>query len=92
MKLTPFAKLFITLVILAVIGYAAYYYKGADIRRWAIGDKPAGTPATQDISRGDFDALGSAPADPARNAGAAGVATLPLAGTGRLTRPLAPSA
>ena len=88
MKLTPFAKLFITVVILAVIGYAAYYYKGADIRTWAVGDKPAGAQASQDISRSDFDALGGAPADPVRNAGAAGVTNLALSGSGKLTRPL----
>ncbi len=84
MKLTPFAKLFITVVILAVIGYAAYYYKGADIRKWAVGDKAAGPPASQDVNRGDFDALGSAPADPARNAGATGVTGMALSGAGKL--------
>jgi len=88
MRLTPFAKLFITLVILAVIGYAGYYYKGADIRKWAVGDKPAGTQVSQDLTRGDFDALGNAPADPSRNAGAAGVTGLALAGAGKLARPL----
>ena len=88
MRLTPFAKLFITLVILAVVGYAGYYYKGADIRKWAVGDKPAGTQVSQDLTRGDFDALGNAPADPAHNAGAAGVAGLALSGAGKLTRPL----
>jgi len=88
MRLTPFAKLFITIVILAVIGYAGYYYKGADIRKWALGDKPAGTQVSQDLTRGDFDALGNAPADPSRNAGATGVTGLALAGAGKLTRPL----
>jgi outer membrane protein OmpA-like peptidoglycan-associated protein/ABC-type amino acid transport substrate-binding protein len=88
MRLTPFAKLFITLVILAVIGYAVYHYRGADIRKWAVGDKPAGPQVSRDVTRGDFDALGNAPADPARNAGAAGVTGLALAGAGKLTRPL----
>jgi len=88
MKLTPFAKLFITLVILAVVGYAAYYYKGAEIRHWAEGGKAAGTPASQQVSRDDFSALGNAPADPVRNAGSTGVTGAALAGAGRLTRPL----
>jgi hypothetical protein len=35
MKLTPFAKLFITVVILGVLGYAAWHYKGGDIKKWA---------------------------------------------------------
>ena len=37
MRLTPFAKAFITIVILAVIGYAAWHYKGAELRKWATG-------------------------------------------------------
>ena len=88
MRLTAFAKLFITLVILVVIGYAVYHYRGADIRKWAVGDKPAGPQVSQDVTRGDFDALGNAPADPARNAGAAGVTGAALSGAGKLTRPL----
>jgi outer membrane protein OmpA-like peptidoglycan-associated protein/ABC-type amino acid transport substrate-binding protein len=88
MKLTPFAKLFITVIVLAVVGYAAYHYKGAEIRTWAVGNKPAATKASQEVGRGDFDALGSAPADPARNAGATGVTSLALSGSGKLTRPL----
>ncbi len=88
MKLTPFAKLFITLVIVGVIGYAFYHYKGADIRKWAVGDKKAGTAASQDVSRGDFDPLRTAPADPARNIGATGVTGTTLGSGGRLSRPL----
>ena len=37
MKLTPFAKLFITVVVLGVLGYVAWTYKGGDIREWAVG-------------------------------------------------------
>jgi outer membrane protein OmpA-like peptidoglycan-associated protein/ABC-type amino acid transport substrate-binding protein len=88
MRLTAFAKLFITLVILAVIGYAVYHYRGADIRKWAVGDKPAGPQVSQEVTRGDFDALGTAPADPARNAGATGVTGAALSGAGKLRRPL----
>jgi NitT/TauT family transport system substrate-binding protein len=88
MKLTPFAKLFITVVILGVIGYAAYHYKGAEIRKWAEGEKPAATKGSQEVTRDDFNALGGAPADPARNAGASGVTSLALSGAGKLTRPL----
>ena len=38
MKLTAFAKFFITVVILGVIGYALWHYKGLDIRKWAGAD------------------------------------------------------
>ena len=63
MKLTPFAKLFITVVILVVVGYAVWHSKGADIRKWAVGEKQQ-APATTAVSPGDFDPLRTAPADP----------------------------
>ena len=87
MKLTPFAKLFITLVVLAVVGYAVYHYKGADVKKWAVGDKPVAT-TTEKVGAGDFDALKNAPADPDRNAGSTGVTAATLASGGKLTRPL----
>ena len=87
MRLTPFAKLFITVVILAVLGYALWHYKGNDIRRWAGAEKPASTAAGGDASK-DFAALKDAPADPGRNAGSAGVAPASLAVSGKLDRPL----
>jgi outer membrane protein OmpA-like peptidoglycan-associated protein/ABC-type amino acid transport substrate-binding protein len=87
MKLTAFAKFFITVVIVAVVGYAVYTYRGSDIRRWAVGEKPAGGAAEQ-VTTGDFASLNNAPSDPARNAGATGVSGSALASGGRLTRPL----
>ena len=70
MKLTPFAKLFITFVIVAVVGYAFWHYKGQDVRRWAVGrsDSSAGGSATP-VSSSDFDALKNAPPDPGRGSG-----------------------
>ncbi|HOG28772.1 MAG TPA: phosphate ABC transporter substrate-binding/OmpA family protein [Vicinamibacterales bacterium] len=88
MKLTPFAKLFITIVILAVVGYAAYHYKGAQIRQWAEGGKGAGPQPAQQVDRDDFSALGGMQADPARTAGSTGVTRTALARSGRLGRPL----
>jgi len=87
MKLTAMAKFFITVVILAVVGYAVYTYRGTDIKKWAVGDKPAAGTAEQ-VTTGDFDPLKTAPADPARNAGATGVSGAALGSGGRLTRPL----
>ena len=46
MKLTPFAKLFITVVILGVLGYAVWHYKGAAIRKWASAAGKGTTAAT----------------------------------------------
>ncbi len=92
MKLTAFAKFFITVVILGVIGYALWHYKGGDIRKWAGAERgagaTAGASAASGVSRDDFSALRSAPPDPERGKGAAGVAGMPLGGTGKLGRPL----
>ena len=92
MKLTPFAKFFITVVILGVVGYAVWHYKGQDVRKWAGADKgAAGTTAAKSgsgVSSDDFNALRSAPPDPERGKGAAGVSGAALVGSGRLSRPL----
>ena len=69
MKLTTFAKVFITLVVLGVIAYAGWHYKGASIRKWAGAE--GGGPAKEAtggeaVATNDFDALKNAPADPGR--------------------------
>ena len=87
MKLTPFAKVFITLVILGVIGYAGWHYKSHDLKKWAVGDKTS-TAGGSDVSPTDFNALKNAPADPDRNSGANGVSGTTLSGHGSLNRPL----
>jgi NitT/TauT family transport system substrate-binding protein len=87
MKLTPFAKSFITVVILGVLGYVAWSYKGADIREWATGRRGE-QPTTSPVTSEDFGALRNAPPDPERGTGAVGVATTELGGSGRLSRPL----
>jgi outer membrane protein OmpA-like peptidoglycan-associated protein len=92
MRLTAFAKLFITIVILAVAGYAVYHYKGADVRKWATGGDKASTRTStgggDNVSSNDFDALKNAPPDPARDAGSAGVSPVGLQAGGKLGRPL----
>jgi outer membrane protein OmpA-like peptidoglycan-associated protein/ABC-type amino acid transport substrate-binding protein len=87
MRLTPFAKLFITVVIVGVLGYAFWHYKGADVRQWAVGDKPAAAEGEK-VASSDFDPLRNAPADPGRDQGSAGVAPASLASGGKLTRTL----
>jgi outer membrane protein OmpA-like peptidoglycan-associated protein/ABC-type amino acid transport substrate-binding protein len=89
MKLTPFAKLFITVVVLGVLGYAFWHYKGDTVRRWAGAEKAvetAGKAAGVDAT--DFAALKNAPADAERGKGADGVTGAALAGSGKLGRPL----
>jgi NitT/TauT family transport system substrate-binding protein len=91
MKLTPFAKIFITVIILAVLGYAFWHYKGSNLKTWATGDKggPGATGKTETVNKGDFDALGSAPPDPERGKGSEGVAPASnLGSSGKLDRPL----
>jgi NitT/TauT family transport system substrate-binding protein len=82
MRLTPLAKAFIAVVVLAVIGFATWHYKGDAIKNWAGGDKVSG-----EDSKGDFDKLNNAPGDPGRNVGSTGVGSTSV-GTGRLNRPL----
>ena len=77
MRLTPLAKAFIAIVVVAVIGFATWHYKGDAIKDWAGGEREAGGD-----SKADFDKLNSAPGDPARNAGSTGVSGVSL-GSGR---------
>ncbi|MCA1576200.1 MAG: OmpA family protein [Acidobacteria bacterium] len=82
MRLTPLAKAFIAIVVVAVIGFATWHYKGDAIKEWAGGEREVGGD-----SKADFDKLKGAPDDPARNAGSTGVSGVSL-GSGRLNRPL----
>lgn len=83
MKLTPFAKAFIAVVVLGVIGFATWHYKGDAIKQWAGGER---TTEGGD-AKGDFDKLNGAPGDPARNVGSTGVSGASV-GSGKLNRPL----
>ena len=82
MRLTPLAKAFIAVVVVAVIGFATWHYKGDAIKEWAGGERK-----TEEISTADFDNLKNAPGDPGRNVGSTGVSGATV-GTGRLNRPL----
>ncbi|HXT20928.1 MAG TPA: PhnD/SsuA/transferrin family substrate-binding protein, partial [Thermoanaerobaculia bacterium] len=85
MRLTPFAKVFITLVILGVLGYALWHYKGGDIRKWAGAEKRE---QTAEVSADDFGPLKDAPGDPGRDVGSTGVSATALASSATLGRPL----
>ena len=39
MRLTPLAKAFIAVVVVAVIGFATWHYKGDAIKEWAGGER-----------------------------------------------------
>ena len=90
MKLTPFAKIFITLVIAGVLGFAVWHYKGTEIRSWAGAEKGAATAPGKGsgVDATDFAALRNAPPDAERGKGSEGVAPAALATSGKLSRPL----
>jgi outer membrane protein OmpA-like peptidoglycan-associated protein/ABC-type amino acid transport substrate-binding protein len=85
MRLTGIGKLFVTVVVLGILGFAIWYYKGDAIRRWAGTDKAA---TRETVGKGDFDALKNAPPDPGHGTGATGVAGTVLASSGKLGRTL----
>ncbi len=84
MKLTPFAKGFITLVILAVLGFVGWFWFGGKIKNWATGEK-SGT--VEEVKKEDFNDLKNTNGDAKYNDGSNGVTAAQI-GTGKLTRPL----
>src|SRR5688500_4533512 len=83
MRLTPFAKAFVAVVVLGVLGFATWDYKGDAIKQWAGGERVA----DGGDSRADCDKLKGGPADPERGVGSTGVSSAAV-GAGRLNRPL----
>lgn len=84
MKLTPLAKGFITVVILAVLGFVAWFWAGSNIKNWATGGK---TGTTEEVKKEDFDSLKNTTGDAKYNDGSTGVTAAQI-GTGKLNRPL----
>ena len=102
MKLTPFAKGFIALVVVAVVGVTGWTYFGSSVKCWSNPDKcrddaavrtavgsdgGVAAPPSTGVAASDFEALRNSPADPARNAAVTGVPAAPITGA-RLNRPL----
>lgn len=84
MKLTPFAKVFITAVLLGVLGFVGWFWFGSSIKNWATGDK---TVSKEEITKDDFGNLKNPITDPKFNDGSTGVSAVSV-GTGKLARPL----
>jgi len=84
MKLTPFGKLFIALVVLGVVGFVVFKRYGDQVKGWAgAGEaKPA-----ESISRDDFAGLGQLPDAPRDGTVEVRASAAPV-GSGKLTRPL----
>lgn len=100
MKLTPFGKLFLVLVILGVGGFVGYARYGQQIRDWAgvksQGAQPGDTtpqgstatkPASNDITKDDFTAISNGLSDAAKGEVAVN-ANNTAVGAGKLNRPL----
>jgi NitT/TauT family transport system substrate-binding protein len=91
-KLTGLAKAFIAFIIIVVIGYTGYHYKGDAIKEWskgaAGGDKGSGAAADKGkpVDKDDFKNLGKA-SDPDRDKGVSGVTSANI-GAGKLGRTL----
>ena len=92
MKLTPFAKFFVTLVVLGVLGYTGYHYYGDRLKDWSENGKGGGTTTKKvakddtGATKDDFNGLKKA-GDPDQNKGVTGV-TQANVGAGKLDRPL----
>jgi outer membrane protein OmpA-like peptidoglycan-associated protein/ABC-type amino acid transport substrate-binding protein len=87
MKLTPLAKVIIVVALLVAAFFAVRRF-GTGLKNWATSGKD-GAAKTEAVNKGDFDALGNAPADPERGKGSEGVAPASnLGGSGKLDRPL----
>ncbi|MBA3784525.1 MAG: OmpA family protein [Acidobacteria bacterium] len=84
MQLTPLAKGFITVVILAVLGFVVWYWAGSSIKNWATGGR---TGTTEEVKKEDFDSLKNTTGDAKYNDGSTGVTAAQI-GTGKLARPL----
>jgi NitT/TauT family transport system substrate-binding protein len=91
-KLTPLAKAFIALIVIAVVGYTGYHYYGNEIKEWSKGgDKGAGKGGSTaggggQVSKDDFNNLGKV-AEPDRNKGVSGIQSANV-GAGKLGRTL----
>jgi NitT/TauT family transport system substrate-binding protein len=83
MKLTPFGKLFLALVVLGVVGFVVFKRFGGEIRQWA----GAGEGRKEAVTKEDFTNIGQLPDAPRDGKVDVRPADVKL-GTGKLNRPL----
>src|SRR5450432_3982898 len=91
MKLTPFAKIFLVLVILGVGGFIGFKKYGDNLRSWSGAGKAGDPrPADADVNKSDFNFVGDKNVDAPRTGDVpvnANNANTPV-GAGKLNRPL----
>src|SRR5436305_2509787 len=88
MKLTPLGKAIIVVALLVAAFFSVRRF-APGLKSWATGGKGGASGKSEAVSKGDFDSLKNAPADPERNKGSEGVTPASnLGGSGKLDRPL----
>src|SRR5690348_3529057 len=85
MKLTPFGKFFIALVVLAVVGFVGYRKYGGQLKSWAGAGEPT---KTENLSKNDFSAFANGQFADAPRDGKVGTVASATVGNGKLNRPL----
>jgi NitT/TauT family transport system substrate-binding protein len=95
MKLTPFGKLFLVLVILGVGGFIAYRKYGDQLRSWSGAGQTGGGKSntnaaggSNQVTKSDFGFLGHDNPDAPRGPVAMNATATATVGNGKLTRPL----
>ncbi|MHB8877878.1 MAG: phosphate ABC transporter substrate-binding/OmpA family protein [Myxococcaceae bacterium] len=84
MKLTPVGKIFLLLVVLAVVGFVVFKKYGGDIKGWAGSGEAK---VEGEVTKDDFSNINTGVKDAPRGEVAMNAANAPV-GAGRLTRPL----
>src|SRR5689334_5294011 len=89
MKLTPFAKVFLVLIVLGVGGFIGFKKYGDSLRTWSGATKSGDTrPADATVDKQDFNFVGDKDVDAPRSGAVAVSAHDTAVGGGKLTRPL----
>src|SRR5436305_2218025 len=88
MKLTPLGKAIIVVALLVAAFFSVRRF-APGLKSWATGGKGGASGKSEAVSKGDFDSLKNAPADPERNKGSERVTPASNLGAGgKLDRPL----
>jgi len=84
MRLTPFGKLLLALIILGALGYVVYRRYGTELKSWAA----KGTGQVEEVSKDDFDRIGQLPDAPRDGNVQVAAEARPAVGAAKLGRPL----
>jgi NitT/TauT family transport system substrate-binding protein len=85
MKLTPFAKVFLALVVLGVVGFVVYKKYGGNVKDWATKDQPV---VSNEDTKDDFKSINDGLTDPGKGEVKMNTPANSQLGSGKLSRPL----